>query len=105
MLNDPFTLLILSLATWRLSHMMAKEDGPFDCFRRLRILAGASENIGGWWQADNTLGKLIICPLCLSVWWAAGLYALLLAWPTILPILIILTISAISSIIEVWLQH
>jgi uncharacterized protein DUF1360 len=62
-----FRLTLSVLATWRVSHLIAQEDGPFDVIVRLRSRAG-----------DGVLGKLMDCPYCLSLWIAAPL-ALLLA--------------------------
>ena len=62
-----FRLTLSVLATWRVSHLIAHEDGPFDMIVRLRRRAG-----------DSVLGKLMDCPYCLSLWIAAPL-ALLLA--------------------------
>jgi hypothetical protein len=55
-----FLLTLCVLATWRLSHLVASEDGPFDLIVRLRARAG-----------DGMLGKLMDCPYCLSLWIAA----------------------------------
>ena len=52
-------LLIAVLATWRISHLIAHEDGPFDLVLRLRARAGES----AW-------GRLMDCPYCLSLWFA-----------------------------------
>ena len=48
------------LATWRLSHLVAHEDGPFDLVAKVRLAAGLS-----------TWGRLMDCPYCLSLWFAA----------------------------------
>lgn len=56
-------LFILSLATWRLSHLLASEDGPFDLLTRLR--------------ARFPLGGLLNCMYCLSIWIAPLLYVLM----------------------------
>lgn len=53
-------LAVAVLATWRVSHLVAREDGPFDLVFRLRRRAGA-----GW------LGRLMDCPYCVSLWVAA----------------------------------
>ena len=50
---------IATLATWRLAHLVAHEDGPFDAIVRLRLRAGGS----AW-------GRLMDCPYCLSLWFA-----------------------------------
>ncbi len=54
------------LATWRITHLMVAEDGPWDMVVRLRRRAGS-----GFW------GKLLDCFYCLSIWVAAPLAALL----------------------------
>lgn len=60
---DALNLLILALFAWRLAYMLVKEAGPFDIFTRLR--------------AVTTLGDLLICVNCLSVWTALLGYVLL----------------------------
>lgn len=59
-MNDWLTLVLTILATWRLSHLVASEDGPFDLIARARKRAG-----------DGVLGRLMDCPYCLSLWFAA----------------------------------
>jgi hypothetical protein len=49
-----------SLVTWRVTHLLAEEDGPGDLVLSLRRRAG-----------DGELGKLMDCFYCLSVWVAA----------------------------------
>lgn len=51
------SLLIGVLAVWRITHLLAAEDGPGDIFVRLRRLAG-----GGFF------GSLLDCFYCLSLW-------------------------------------
>jgi hypothetical protein len=50
------------LATWRVTHLLAMEDGPVDLIARFRVRLGAS-----------LLGKLMDCFQCLSLWVAAPL--------------------------------
>ena len=50
------------LATWRISHLIAREDGPFDVVLRARARAGSS-----------VLGRLMDCPYCVSIWAALPL--------------------------------
>lgn len=58
--------VLATLATWRVTHLLAEEDGPADVVVRLRRRAGSS------WAGD-----LLDCFYCLSVWvampFAAGL--------------------------------
>lgn len=71
-------LLILSLATWRLTYLLAKESGPFDLLTRLR--------------ARFALGGLSSCVYCWSLWCAAGLYLLALT-----PAIVLVYILAIAG--------
>lgn len=48
------------LATWRISHLLAKEDGPAD------VIARAREQLG-----DSEFGALMDCFQCTSLWVAA----------------------------------
>ncbi|HUL53463.1 MAG TPA: DUF1360 domain-containing protein [Opitutaceae bacterium] len=57
-----FRLVLTALATWRLSHLVAREDGPGHVFVKLRLRLGRS-----FW------GTLMDCFECLSVWFAAPL--------------------------------
>lgn len=60
-MNAPWFAAVLgALATWRLAHLLAHEDGPWDAVLRLRIAAGQ-----GMW------GQMLDCFYCLSLWVAA----------------------------------
>ena len=63
----PQRFLIASLATWRVTHLLAQEDGPADVIVHLRT-----------WVGDKPLGELMDCFQCLSVWVSAPLSVLLL---------------------------
>lgn len=55
-----FPAVLGALATWRLAHLLALEDGPWDAVLRLRQAAG-----NGIW------GQMLDCFYCLSLWVAA----------------------------------
>ena len=59
-------LVLFVLAVWRITHLISKEDGPFDIMYIIRKKAGA-----------GFLGKLMDCFYCTSVWVALpfGLWA------------------------------
>jgi len=69
--------ILSALAVWRLTHLLAEEDGPWDLIVRLRAALGAS-----------FFGRLMDCFYCLSlwvslplsVWLASGWIGLLLHW-------------------------
>lgn len=50
-------LTIAILATWRLTHLLAREDGPADLIARLRLGLGS-----------GVLGRMFDCFQCLSLW-------------------------------------
>ncbi len=58
--DPPARFVLASLATWRVTHLLAEEDGPADVVVRLRARAGAGR-----------LGGLMDCFGCLSIWVAA----------------------------------
>jgi hypothetical protein len=53
---------LAALATWRVTHLLAEEDGPANLVVRVRARLGASP-----------AGELMDCFYCLSVWVAAPL--------------------------------
>lgn len=55
------------LAVWRLTHLLALEDGPADLVFRLRT-----------WLGNRAMGRAMDCFYCLSVWIALP-FGLLLA--------------------------
>ena len=55
-----WSFVVAVLATWRVTHLLAEEDGPADLIVRFRALLGAS-----------LAGKLMDCFYCLSMWIAA----------------------------------
>lgn len=72
------TLLIFSLATWRLSFMLVHETGPYDIFGKLRDAVGVSYDEYGNIVAGRTMGELFACVNCMSVWVAVALFVLCL---------------------------
>ena len=63
-------LAVGAAAVWRVSHLFHAEDGPWDVLARLRRLAG-----------NGTLGKMLDCFYCVSVWVALPMaLALSVVW-------------------------
>ena len=52
-----FYFITSVLAVWRLTHLLGKEDGPFDIIYLMRKKAGA-----------GFFAKLLDCFYCLSIW-------------------------------------
>lgn len=77
------TLLILALATWRVSLMLVREKGPYQIFSRLRKF--------------TTLGGLLECIYCMSVWSALTFY--LIWYHTELKVIVVLfAISGLAMV-------
>jgi hypothetical protein len=56
-------LILVGLATWRLSSLLVSEDGPFDVFVHVRRAVGAER------PGELTgLATLFTCVWCMSVW-------------------------------------
>ncbi|MDQ2894185.1 MAG: DUF1360 domain-containing protein [Actinomycetota bacterium] len=62
--------VLASLATWRVTHLLAEEDGPSEAVVRARARLG-----------DSTAGALMDCFNCLSIWVAAPLSITVLRRP------------------------
>ncbi len=85
-----YWFILAALATWRISHLLQAEDGPWALSARLRPYAG-----------NGMAGELLDCFLCLSLWVALPLALLvgdgwgerLLLWPAL---------SAAAIMIERW---
>ena len=54
-------LALAGVAAWRLTHLLALEDGPADAIVKLRV-----------WAGSGPIGELVDCFDCLSIWVAAG---------------------------------
>jgi hypothetical protein len=61
-----YRLVLGLLGVWRITHLLAAEDGPWDLMVRLRRAAGT-----GFWA------KLLDCFECLSLWVAVPFAAML----------------------------
>jgi hypothetical protein len=79
-MSDLYRLLLGVLCTWRLTHLLQAEDGPWDASVYLRRAAG-----------DGFFGQLLDCFYCLSLWIAApvawtlhsGAIDLAMLWPAL----------------------
>lgn len=52
-----FRFLLAALAVWRVTHLLAREDGPWDLLLRLRRALGT-----------GMFSRMVACFYCLSVW-------------------------------------
>lgn len=94
-------ILLKALATWRISHMLVHEDGPYEMWYGLRIKSGIRYGFDGKPSQFGGLSPLH-CLLCTSLWVSPILY--------LLPIKYVMpwAISGIAILIEevvTWLGH
>ncbi len=81
--------VILSVfAVWRLTHLLGKEDGPFNIIFLIRKKAG-----------QGFLGKLMDCFYCLSIWIALP-FGIWLGQTWIEKILVWLALSGATCLLE-----
>ena len=65
-----YHLTLAVFAVWRVTHLLAKEDGPWDVVVAVRVRLG-----NGFW------GSLMDCFYCLSLWIAApAAYWMMSGW-------------------------
>ena len=85
---DWFYFITSVLAVWRLTHLLAKEDGPFDVIFLLRQ------------KANNTFfAKLLDCFYCLSIWVALP-FGIGLGWSWLEKIVLWFALSGAACLLE-----
>lgn len=84
---DGQAFVLCTLAVWRVAHLLAREDGPFDVVFKLRRRVG-----------ESFLGRLLDCFFCLSLWIAVP-FAFLLGTAWITRTVTWLALSGAASIV------
>lgn len=102
----PVDFLVLSLATWRLTSLVVKEDGPWNILARLRHRVGVRYNENSTAFGLNVVGAAFACTWCASVWVGAAVCILyLLLRTTALVVCLPLALSAAALIVERMVGH
>ena len=81
-------LALCSLATWRVTHLVVAEDGPWNIIVRLRA-----------WLGDSIAGRTMDCFYCSSVWLAIP-FAFVMARDVLDWLVSWLAISGAASLLE-----
>lgn len=82
--------LLIGLAAWRVSSLLAQEGGPFDVFTRLRALpleTSFEEGVPDW------------CLWCLSPWAAAAMYGV---WELEPVVVMVVAASTVVVLVQKW---
>ena len=61
------TIILLALATWRISSLLANETGPYQMFERFRYRIGVRYNEASMAYGQNEFAKLFTCVYCVSI--------------------------------------
>lgn len=97
----PLTFLLLALATWRVAHLLAYEEGPAHLFERLRVWVGVRYDAQSQPYPATNLAEGLTCLWCNSVWVGAlwGWLALALPGPA-LWLALPFALSALAILVE-----
>ena len=70
-------LIWLGLSLYRISRLIARENGPFDVLAKFRQYLGKQATIQDKFASiRQTIAELFNCPYCLAVWIAPIIYLL-----------------------------
>lgn len=99
-------LLILGLATWRISSLVVNENGPWDILARFRDLAGVRYDQHSDRYGLNVFANLLVCVWCISPWIAGLVYlAWALAPQATMVVATVLALSAFAVAVEEWVNR
>ena len=63
-------VVLAAFAVFRLAQLITIDDGPWDMFFHLRVLAGVYDR-DKTGRASTNIGRLFACPYCIGVWLSA----------------------------------
>ena len=95
--------IILALAVWRLSSLVAREEGPGQIFDRFRHAVGVRYTEEGEVYFLNNFAKGVSCPLCNSIWFGAvaSLSYYIIGWSAVLACIAwALALSALAAVVD-----
>lgn len=94
-------LVILALSCWRLSSLIAREDGPLDIPAKIRVKLGVRYNERSEMYATGFWSEMVLCMWCNSVWIGAVLTVLYVLLADIALLLLLpLALSAATILVE-----
>lgn len=90
---DPPELLLVALATWRISHMLVYEEGPFGLLTAIRSRFGVEHDSSGY-PVGWPVHSIFACVWCVA--WYVGA-VLLLCWWAVPAIVVLAAIAAVVA--------
>lgn len=99
---NTIVFVILVLATWRISHLLAKEHGPHEILSTLRYCLGVRcEGEPPYAEyGKNVISKMIICVWCNSIWIGLFFTVLYVIWHPIWMIALPFALSAGAVMVD-----
>lgn len=92
----------MGLATWRISHMLALEEGPFRVFVGFRKVFGVvHDDAGNVTSFPDGFGRLVTCMWCLSTWVAVIIWLIFQVAPIAVAVM---AIAAVAMVVEVGIR-
>jgi hypothetical protein len=71
---------LCTLAIWRIAHLLARENGPWDLIARLRATLGS----GVWGRLMDCFSSLsFVISLPLAIWMSSSRMGFLVLWPAL----------------------
>lgn len=95
-------LSINILATWRITHFLNREDGPYNLGNRMRQATGQYYTEASECTATNEIGKALCCFHCTSVWVALGVVLLQTGKFDLMKVF---AVSAAAILLDEWRTH
>ena len=97
--------VVLCFTTWRISSLLAEEQGPYGLFEKLRHIAGVKYSATSEPFGERELAKGLLCMWCNSVWVGGGVTILsglvgLIPWSYLL--ILPFALSAGSIVVQKW---
>lgn len=93
-------LIVLCLATWRISSLLCDEEGPWNVFSRLRNKVGVKYNEANELYATNEIAKAFMCLWCISIYVSGIVIILYLLMPVSIYVFAALAFSAIAMLAD-----
>ena len=66
-MNEALRLILVGFSIYQISALLALEEGPYSIFAKYRSRLGG-DDLGPDGMPDTAIGRLVICPICTSMY-------------------------------------